>query len=197
MKRRHLLGALAALAVAPSLRAQPAEPRAADHEAAWRALAAPGHSLILRHAATVPGIGDPPGFRLDDCATQRNLSAAGRAQAQQLGAAVRARGLRIDALRSSRWCRCLDTARLAFPELPLEPLGALNSFFEDRSTAAAQTAALRAWLATLGVRRAVLVTHMVNIAALTGEGVAMGEALVIANAPAGQTTRVLARLRVG
>ncbi len=197
MKRRRLLS-LSALAAASAVlpwSAMRAARAASGDESAWRALAGPGVALLMRHAATEPGIGDPPGFRIDVCSTQRNLSAAGRAQAQRLGEALRARGIRFDEVRSSRWCRCLDTARLAFPEPALQPLDALNSFFEDRSTAAAQTAELRRYLAALGTRRVALVTHMVNISALTGEGVAMGEALVVrADAPRG--VRVLARLRV-
>lgn len=153
-----------------------------------------GIALLLRHALTEPGIGDPSGFRLDDCRTQRNLSAAGRAQAQRIGAALRA--VRIDELRASRWCRCLDTARLAFPGREVTPLDALNSFFEDRRDAPARTAALRSYISTLGTRNALLVTHMVNIGALTGDSVAMGEGVwVQADAAAPGGLRLLGRWR--
>ncbi|HMS81661.1 MAG TPA: histidine phosphatase family protein, partial [Burkholderiaceae bacterium] len=73
-----------------------------------------GCVLLLRHALTEPGVGDPPGFRIEACGTQRNLSAQGRAQAARLGASLRDAGVAIGPVRSSRWCRCLDTARLAF-----------------------------------------------------------------------------------
>lgn len=181
MKRRSLLPALGAtIALLPrALHAQ------VD---GWAQFAHGGVAVLLRHAQTEPGIGDPPGYRLDDCATQRNLSAEGRAQAQRIGAAFRARRVHIDEVRSSRWCRCLDTARLAFPRHDVQPLEALNSFFDDRSLAPAQTAALRAYVQQLGRRNAVLVTHMVNIAALAGDGVAMGEAVLVRSAPGGVET---------
>jgi phosphohistidine phosphatase SixA len=137
-----------------------------------------GVVVLLRHAATEPGIGDPPGYRLDDCASQRQLSAEGRAQATRLGSVLAAQGLRPARVLSSRWCRCLDTARLAFGQASAWP--ALDSFFDAREREAAQTAALREALGLLAPGQVVAwVTHMVNIAALTGEVLAMGEALVL------------------
>ena len=170
----------AALAAAAFAIAAFASAAAASTEAAWTALKAGGHVLIVRHAQTVPGIGDPPGFRLDDCSTQRNLSAAGREEARRIGAGFERRGIDVDEVLSSRWCRCLDTARLAFPRHEVRLFDALDSFFADASTRQAQTEALRARLARLGpTRRIVLVTHQVNIAALTGQSVGMGEALLV------------------
>ena len=153
---------------------------AAGDDAAWRELEAGGCAVLLRHARTVAGIGDPPGFRLDDCSTQRNLSATGREQARSIGAGFERRGIAVDEVLSSRWCRCLDTARLAFPRHRVRPFETLDSFFADGSTRQAQTDALRAWLGRQGsTRRVVLVTHQVNIAALTGQSVGMGEALLV------------------
>ncbi|MCK6409580.1 MAG: histidine phosphatase family protein, partial [Thauera sp.] len=83
---------------------------ATAEEALWKALREGGHVALMRHAVA-PGVGDPPGFRLDDCATQRNLSAAGRRQAQAIGERFRANGIATAAVFSSQWCRCLDTAR--------------------------------------------------------------------------------------
>jgi len=120
--------------------------RARADEDAWRTVAAGGCAILLRHARTTPGIGDPPGFRLDDCSTQRNLSDAGRAQARRFGHEFERRGIRVDEVRSSRWCRCLDTARLAFPRQAVEPLEALDSFFADGTAGRTQTAALRDYL---------------------------------------------------
>ncbi len=173
--RRALLGAVA---LAAAVLAMPEAARAST-DAAWAALKAGGHVLIVRHAQTVPGIGDPPGFRVDDCATQRNLSEAGRAQAKAMGERLAAAGVRVEEALSSAWCRCLDTARIAFGRAtPYEPL---NSFFESRATEPRQTAALRervrAWR---GPGTLALVTHQVNITALTGEVPAMGEAVVLA-----------------
>lgn len=153
---------------------------AAADETAWRELAKGGTAIVIRHAQTVPGIGDPPGFRLDDCATQRNLSEEGRAQSRRFGAMLADRKVRIDEVLTSRWCRCVDTARLAFPHREVRVFDALNSFFDDRSTAAVQTAEVARYLSTLAPpRNVVLVTHMVNIGALTGQPVSMGEALVV------------------
>ena len=170
--------------------------RARADEDAWRTVAAGGCAILMRHARTTPGIGDPPGFRLDDCSTQRNLSDAGRAQARRFGLEFERRGFRVDEVRSSRWCRCLDTARLAFPRHEIAPLEALDSFFADGDAGGVQTTILRDYLAALPAnRRVVLVTHMVNITALTGEAPAMGEALVVRTGRPG-TGAVLGWLRV-
>lgn len=143
---------------------------------AARRLAPGGYALLIRHASTDPGTGDPPGFKVDDCATQRNLSAAGRSEAAALGQALRTRGVRIDEVRSSAWCRCLDTARLAFGEpRPWQPL---NSFFGERSRADAQTAAVRVEIARIAPPRLVaMVTHQVNISALVDVYPAQGEVI--------------------
>lgn len=166
----------AALALAVLL-AAPA-PVLADAEAAWSALASGGHTLLVRHAATVPGIGDPPGFRLEDCATQRNLSAEGREQARALGRRLAERGIAIGAVLSSRWCRCLETARLAFGRV--EPWPPLDSFFGDRAGEPARTREVleraKRWR---GPGTLVMVTHQVNILAAAGESAAMGEGVVI------------------
>jgi broad specificity phosphatase PhoE len=84
-----------------------------DSQDAWAALASGGHVALIRHGNAPPGYGgDPPGFRLDDCATQRNLDDKGRAQARALGEAFRSHGVRVDRIASSPVCRCVDTASL-------------------------------------------------------------------------------------
>lgn len=149
----------------------------------FRVLRAGAAVLLLRHAQTDPGVGDPPGWRLGDCASQRNLSAAGRAQAAATGALLRQQRLRPSAVRSSPWCRCIDTAQLAFGRA--EPWAALASFFDDRSSEPAQTSTLLEALARLPANGfEVWVTHMVNIVALSNEAVAMGEGLVVSLAGA-------------
>ena len=75
---------------------------AAD-EAPWALLRAGGQVIVMRHAATDRSLGDPPGFRLDDCSTQRNLSDEGRAQARRVGAAFATRGIPIGRVLSSQW----------------------------------------------------------------------------------------------
>lgn len=151
---------------------------------------APAPVLVLRHATTDPGIGDPEGFQLDRCATQRNLSPAGRDEARAVGRRLRARGWMPRVIRSSRWCRCLDTAALIADGLDSalrpEPWPALDSFFGAAASRDAQTARLRARLATLREPGFELwVTHQVNISALTGRATAMGEGLWLAPAASG------------
>jgi hypothetical protein len=155
--------------------------------AAW-ARAPAGPVLVMRHAQTDPGIGDPPGFVLHRCATQRNLSAEGRAQARAFGARLALLGLRPTAIRSSRWCRCLHTgdeisAGLGAGAPKTEPWPALDSFFEDRTREPAQTALLHERLAALPAASGfeLWVTHQVNITALTGGFAAMGQAAWVAS----------------
>src|SRR4030095_3712611 len=71
-----------------------------------------GHVALIRHGNAPPGYGDPPGFKIDDCTTQRNLDDRGRAQARALGAAFRQHGVRVGKVLASPWCRCLETAEL-------------------------------------------------------------------------------------
>lgn len=173
-----------------ALAAVPAPPATAS-DALWQTLQAGDHVVLVRHATTDPGIGDPPGFRLTDCATQRNLSDAGRAEARRLGAAFRKRGIPVSAVKSSRWCRCLDTARLAFGRA--EPWPALDNTFETPERRDAQMREVRKGLARPPLNgNLVLVTHGVNIAALTGVQVAQGE-IVIVNV-ANNDFRVIGRL---
>lgn len=165
---------------------------AAGNEALWALLKGGGQIVVMRHASTDPGVGDPPGYRLEDCATQRNLSPKGREEARRLGAAFRARGIPVARVLSSQWCRCLETARLAFGAA--EPWPPLNSFFDDRSREPEQTRAVRA---LAGERPAtgnlILVTHQVNISALTGVFPAPGEIVVLTPQGSG-TFRVAGRL---
>lgn len=161
-------------------------------EQLWAAIRAGDAVVLIRHALA-PGVGDPPGFRLEDCATQRNLSEQGRRQAQAIGATFRRNGVTAARVLSSRWCRCLETARLL--DLgAVEPFPSLDSFFEDPGRADAQTAALRAFLDSphAGPLR-VLVTHQVNITALTGVTPRSGEMIVV-QPVAGGDVRLVGRL---
>lgn len=165
---------------------------ARDAEAAWSALRQGGHIALVRHA-TAPGTGDPPGFRLEDCATQRNLSPAGRAQAKAIGANLRWHGVHVDRVYSSQWCRCLETARLLGlgEVVPLPPL---NSFFASPESETAQMAELRARLADQPRAGAlVLVTHQVVITALTGVVPRSGE-IVVARPVAGGGLALVGRI---
>jgi phosphohistidine phosphatase SixA len=146
----------------------------------------PSRVLVMRHALTEPGIGDPPGYRLDRCETQRNLSAEGRSQARAFGERLRALGWRPIAVRTSHWCRCGDTARavvagLGGAAVETTPWTALDSFFDAREREGAQTAALRQRLRERPAPpRELWVTHQVNITALVGGAVGMGQALWLA-----------------
>lgn len=159
------------------LSASPA--RGQEAERAWAALEQGPAVLLLRHARA-PGTGDPAGFQLGDCRTQRNLDEDGRRQASRIGAALRARGVRVAAVLSSQWCRCLDTAQ-ALGLGPVREEPAFNSFFQTPEQEADQTAAARRLLSSwTGPGVQVVVTHQVNITALTGVVPASGEAVVLA-----------------
>lgn len=156
-----------------------------------------GCALVLRHAATEPGIGDPPQFTLGQCHTQRNLSAQGRAQSRTLGDRMRSLHLQPSRVLSSPWCRCIDTATLAFGSA--QTWAPLGSFFTRREDSPAYAQQMRAGLLSIEQGRfEVWVTHMVNIEALTGEFVASGEGLVVraersASASAAVAVSVLGR----
>jgi broad specificity phosphatase PhoE len=187
MKRRTCLGLLALLAV------QRTHAAPQDGAALWRLLKGGGHVVLMRHAATVPGIGDPAGFKLGQCSTQRNLSATGRKDAEQIGAAFRQHAVPIASVLSSHWCRCVDTAQLAFGRV--EPVNMLDSLFTDDAAARQRKLdATRAWLASWKhAGNLVLVTHDVNIRALVGEYASQGE-MIVARAQPDGTLSVLGRL---
>ena len=180
-----LLTTLAGLAAAPSA--------LADEQSLWQALRSGEAAALMRHALA-PGTGDPGNFDVDDCATQRNLSERGRQQARDTGERFRHNGIEQAKVYSSRWCRCLETARLmAVGEVM--PFEGLNSFFRDRSTEPAQSAATRELIAdqvAAGGPPLLLVTHQVNITALTDVFPASGEIIVVA--PDADGLRVLGRI---
>lgn len=151
----------------------------------WAVLRRPGSFALIRHA-TAPGTNDPSGFRLEDCGTQRNLSAEGRAQAVRIGNLFRANSIAEAGVHSSQWCRCLDTARLMnLGEVRPQPL--LNSFFQDRSREAAQIGALRQWIGELDLAKpTVFVTHQVVVTALSQIFPGSGEIVVMQRVPGGQ-----------
>ena len=199
MNRRSCLkaaGSTALLALASRPLVSNAAVAAGDPAAILRA-GGDGLVVVMRHALA-PGTYDPPGFRADDCSTQRNLSDAGRAQARRIGAWYRKRGLVPASVRSSSRCRCLDTARLAFGNA--QHWAPLDSFIDDRSREPAQTAVLRAELARLADERApgfqVWVTHQVNIVALAGNDARSGEALLLQRDKTSVVPQVLATLRI-
>ena len=133
--------------------------------------------LLMRHALA-PGIGDPAGYKLQDCKSQRNLDATGRAQAQKTGQWLKAQGVGNALVFSSAWCRCKETAEnLAFGTPALE--ASLNSFFDDMRQGSQSNANLQKFIANQlkakGDKALVLVTHQVNITQFTGETVGSGD----------------------
>jgi phosphohistidine phosphatase SixA len=164
---------------------------AGDSDQIWSALRN-GAVVLLRHA-DAPGFGDPPAFRPGDCTTQRNLGDAGRAQAQRIGDIFRQQRVIPGKVVASQWCRTLDTAELAFPG-QVTPEPAFNSFFQDRARADAQTASARSMLRQWsGPGALVVVTHQVNITALTGISPMSGEGIVLR--PQGQALVVIGRIQ--
>lgn len=171
MRRRAFLGAV--LAAPLTLRAAATR----DLEARLRA---GGMVLLMRHAST-EGAGDLPGYRLGDCATQRNLSEAGREEARRAGERIRAMHAPIERVYTSPWCRCRETAMLAFGRAEdWEPLG---SFFDRPDEEPAATAHVKKRILGYTITRprgnVVMVTHNVNIAALTKLSVAPAEIVVV------------------
>jgi phosphohistidine phosphatase SixA len=159
--------------------------------AQWPAMA-DGTLVLFRHA-NAPGGGDPSGFKLRDCSTQRNLDAEGRQQARRIGAAFRERSIAVGAVLTSQWCRARETANLAFPGLASEA-AAFNSFFDQMDKSPVQTAQAMAQLGQWqGPGVLVVVTHQVNIRALTGVSPASAEGVVVSIT--GNEVRVLGRIR--
>ena len=153
-----------------------------DVSNAVESLKTSGSIVLFRHALA-PGGGDPPGFVLGDCRTQRNLSEEGRDQAKRLGANLLQRSALVGAVWHSQWCRARDTAALAFPAMSAPTLRAepaFNSFFGKPESEPVQTEIARKLLMQWrGPGALVVVTHQVNITAITGEIPQSGEGIVI------------------
>ena len=156
---RFALAALAIVLIAGPLSA------ADDSAETWAALDKGGHVALVRHGNAPPGYGgDPPGFKIDDCATQRNMDEKGRAQARAVGEAFRQHGVRVDKILSSPWCRCLETARL----MALGPVdGTMAVAASDKSPdrLAALKQMVSAWR---GPGTLVVVTHALTVQGLVG-----------------------------
>ena len=139
------------------------------------------HVLLMRHA-DAPGYGDPKGYQLSQCATQRNLGEAGKKQSQIIGKWLKSQGINTALILSSPWCRCLETAKL----LNLGPVNIapeLGSFFDDMSLEKEQTRNLekliKAKLASHTKTPIIMVTHHVNIQAYTDKVVNVGDMVLV------------------
>lgn len=183
MRLQSLLFCLIVMVIAPPAPAGEWGPGGSiSADSLGEVLERPGHVLLLRHAIA-PGTGDPPGFRVDDCSTQRNLSIQGREQAFDLGQRLRAGGVTAARIFSSQWCRCLETAELLRLG-PVVPLPALNSFFQEMRLREERTLELLAFLRDLPDGfPVVMVTHQVNISALTGRVTSSGTGVVARISP--------------
>ncbi len=176
-------------ALALFLLAMPAVAHATD--AGWALLRDGGRVVLLRHAM-VTGTSDPANFDIANCATQINLSARGKQQASRIGALFAARAAPVERVMSSRYCRCLDTACIAFeaePQ-PFEPLDLLKT--DEAGRAAQIDAVMKQVRDYAGSDNLVMVTHLENILALTGVSPREGEAVIVA--PDGDRLRVLGRV---
>jgi broad specificity phosphatase PhoE len=175
-RRGFVLGALA-LAIAPDSRAQHRE----GDEINWARLRRGGLVLLMRHGATGPEPGDPEGYRLDDCKTQRNLSDEGRDEARRVGTRLAREKVPIGRVYTSPWCRCRETAMLAFGRA--EDWEPLSSVFDFPGRDAEFTERVRKRIAGYANRNpggnVVMVTHNVNIAALTRLSMATAEIVVV------------------
>jgi len=147
----------------------------ADERDAWAALVNGSHIALVRHGSAPHGYGDPPGFKLDDCATQRNMDERGRAQARAVGEAFRQHDIPVDKILSSPWCRCLETARLMALG-PVESVLAVASSDQSPERLAVLRQMVTAWR---GPGTLVLVTHALTVQALVGIMPEQAETVVV------------------
>ena len=186
LTRRDFSLGIVALSTTQLANAQAAQPSQPTEEALWNELRKGGYVFLIRHA-DAPGTFDPPGFQLGVCSTQRNLSEEGRAQSKRLGELFRSKNVPIAQVFSSEWCRCIDTATLAFGAANVKTWSAISSpRGGDEKQRLANLAAVRQRIrsappvATGNANgNMVFVTHMFNIQDITGNGVAQGEIVVV------------------
>ena len=139
------------------------------------------HVLLMRHA-DAPGYGDPSGYQLDKCSTQRNLGENGKRQAVSIGQWLSKQGITSATVFSSPWCRCIDTATL-LNKGSVQTSSALSSFFDNMSLSKQTTQDLekliQAQLKENSKKPIILVTHHVNIEAFTGKVVNVGDMVLV------------------
>jgi broad specificity phosphatase PhoE len=169
----------------------------ADDKATWDRLRAGGLVLLMRHASTTEGLGDPKDFKLGECSTQRNLSERGRDEARQVGERFRQERVAVAKVFTSPWCRCRDTATLAFGRA--EDWTPLSSAFDFPHQEPEFTERVKKRIGSYAAKRpagvVVMVTHNVNIAALSRYSVAPAE-LVLMSPSGCCDAKPLERLKV-
>ena len=141
------------------------------------------------------GYGDPQDFRLEECATQRNLSNEGRAHARRTGQAFTKHGIAFDRVLTSPWCRCKETALLVTGREP-EPFAPLSNLVGRHEYRESQVKDLQAFLAGLDDNtRVLLVTHGIVVSALAGVSLASGEMVIVKKGRNGELV-IVGRLKV-
>ena len=139
-----------------------------------------GKLIFIRHAYA-PGGGDPINFDINKCNTQRNLNDLGRKQADKIGSLFRGDNISINKVYSSEWCRCKETALIAFKEF--ETKNFLNSFFSSKfaKNKDSQIEKLKEFINNWdGKNNVIFVTHYVVISEILNYAPSSGE-IVISN----------------
>ncbi len=137
-----------------------------------------GKLIFIRHAYA-PGNGDPNNFNLNDCSTQRNLNSIGRKQAKDIGKFFRVNKIQIYKVLSSEWCRCKETADIAFKDFSTNNF--LNSFYSSKyeKNKDKQVEALNDYVKKFkSNKNLILVTHYVLISEVLNYGPSSGEIVV-------------------
>jgi phosphohistidine phosphatase SixA len=152
-----------------------------DSKEAWAALAAGGQVAVIRHGNAPPGYGgDPPGMRLDDCTTQRNLDEIGREQGRALGEAFRKHGVRVDRVVASPMCRCKETGQL----MAIGPVETSLALLPDQGGSQLRLSELKEMVSSWrGPGTLVLVTHALTVRPLTGFLPEQAEVVVLKPTP--------------
>ena len=139
-----------------------------------------GDKIIMIRHALAPGRGDPKGFKIKDCSTQRNLDETGINQSKNIGKLFKEKKIKIDQVLSSQWCRCKDTARYAFNNY--KEFSALNSTYsspydkKEKQQIKELRNFVQKWNGEGG--NLILITHYVVILAMTGQASTSGELVI-------------------
>ena len=138
-----------------------------------------GEKLIFIRHAYAPGNGDPNNFNLNDCSTQRNLNSIGRKQAKDIGEFFRVNEIKIFKVLSSEWCRCKETADIAFNDYSTKSF--LNSFYSSKyaKNKEKQVEALNNYVKKFkSDKNLIFVTHYVLISDVLNYSPSSGEIVV-------------------
>jgi len=138
-----------------------------------------GKKIIFIRHAIAPGNGDPDNFNINDCTTQRNLSKNGIIQSKNIGLFFEKNKIKIDKVLSSEWCRCKDTAKIAFKNF--ETFDGLNSFYDEKFALNEDIQIknlkkyIKSWKSD---KNLILVTHFVVISSILNIGTSSGEMII-------------------